>query len=153
MFRSLALMGLLAATPALALAEEFNPQVSNCDGRSSAWNLAEPWEAHTRTFSNGKTRVAMIDTVEPAGGWAYLLILSPPYDELGIRQCVMIGNGGIGFSRMDFAALTADYDPAQGLIFTLPVGSYITGEGSDPVYDLQVVPNQATGDVTLRWPD
>ena len=141
MFRSLALMGLLAATPALA--EEFNPQVSNCDGRSSAWNLAEPWEAHTRTFSNGKTRVAMIDTVEPAGGWAYLLI----------RQCVMIGNGGIGFSRMDFGAMTADYDPAQGLIFTLPVGSYITGEDSDPVYDLQIVLNQATGDVTLRWPD
>ena len=134
----------LAALPALG--QSMQPTVMDCDGwQANARNIAEPWEQNTRTFSNGKTRLALIDTVEPVGGWGYLMILSPPYDELGFRQCKLIGNGGMGFSHLDFAALQSDYDPAQGLIFTLPAGYYVTGMDSDPVFDLRIVLNQATG--------
>ncbi|MFZ7092382.1 hypothetical protein [Primorskyibacter sp. 2E233] len=131
-----------AAMPALADA----PQVMDCDWQASARNIAEPWEANTRTFSNGNVRLALLDTIEPAAGWAYLLILSPPFDELGSRQCRVIGTGGMGFAGMHFNALQSDYDPAQGLIFTLPVSLY-QNSGDMREVPLRIVLNQATGQI------
>ncbi|WP_425098086.1 hypothetical protein [Tropicibacter sp. S64] len=130
------------ALPTLAPAQ----QVMECDWQASARNLPEPWEAYTRTFSNGAVRLAMLDTIEPAAGWAYLLILSPPHNELGDRQCRVVGLNGMGFAGMTFDALQADYDPAQGLIFTLPVS--LPG-GGDQFVDtaLRIVLNQATGQI------
>ncbi|KMW60549.1 hypothetical protein AIOL_000711 [Candidatus Rhodobacter oscarellae] len=41
----------------------------NCDAyQASALALPEPWEAHTRTYSNGAIRVALLDLIEPAAG-------------------------------------------------------------------------------------
>ncbi|MDG4951587.1 hypothetical protein NLM59_11715, partial [Weeksellaceae bacterium KMM 9724] len=73
---------------------------------ASAGNIVEPWEDNTRTFSNGKTRLALLDTIEPAAGSFHVLVLSLPLNELGDRQCRTIGmGGGIGFSGADFSTL------------------------------------------------
>lgn len=140
----LGLVGLALGTlPGQAQAQE----VVECDWKASAANIAEPWEAHTRTFSNGKTRLALIDTIEPAGGALWLLILSPPYDELGDRQCRMVGYRGIGFLNLDFAAMQASYDPARGLTFRLPGALYGDGVNNTAI-TLSVTLNQATGAIT-----
>ena len=92
-----------------------------CDWQASAQAIVEPWSEHTRTFANGDVRLALLDTIEPAAGAFHILVLSPPYDELGSRQCRTIGmSSGMGFGGVDFATLDADYDPSVGLIFGLP---------------------------------
>lgn len=125
-------------------------EVGDCDWRSSAQNLGEPWTEYSRTFSNGKTRVALLDVGEPAAAAFYLMILSPPYDELGFRQCKIVShtNGG-GFGFLNFQAMRSSYDPARGLTFTLPAEMYIDGINSDK-YTLDVTLNQATGVITPR---
>ena len=121
--------------------------VYDCDWQSSARNIPEPWEEHTRTFSNGKTRLALLDTVEPAGGAYWLLILSPPYEVLGSRQCQIVGHNGIGFMDLDFAALEASYDASRGLTFIMPAQLY--GDGMNNVdITVSVTLNQATGQIT-----
>ncbi len=131
----------LASAPAMAA----DVQVLDCDWQSNARNIVEPWEANTRTFSNGKTRIAALDTIEPAAGWAYVLVLSPPYDELGSRQCKVIGMNGMGFAGMDFSQMQSSYDPNRGLSFTVPVAEYNfdTGAGVPRLLWFQL--NQATG--------
>ncbi len=121
--------------------------VFDCDWQSSARNIAEPWEENTRTFSNGKTRLALMDTVEPAGGAFWLLVLSPPYDELGGRQCKVVGHNGIGFTWLDFSQLRSSYDPSRGLTFTLPGQLY--GDGVNNIdITVSITLNQATGEIT-----
>ena len=143
MIRALAALALLAA-PAAA------QEVLDCDWQAGARNIPEPWEAHTRTFANGQTRLAVLDTVEPAAGAFWLLVLSPPYSELGDRHCAVIGRGGMGFAGIDFGALDAGYDPARGLIFTLPVTVYDDATGGVAPDVLTVVLNQATGRIDTR---
>ena len=53
--------GLALSAPAAA------QSLSDCDWRASAWLLAEPWEANSRTFANGDVRIALIDAIEQAG--------------------------------------------------------------------------------------
>jgi len=55
------------------------PTLSDCAWQASAQYLAEPWGENTATFGNGATRIAVIDTTEPAAGSFGLVILSPPY--------------------------------------------------------------------------
>ncbi len=135
------------STPALA------QSVSECDWRSSAAVLAEPWEENTRTYSNGKVRLAVVDTIEPAAGAFHLLILSPPYSEVGDRQCRIISkNDTIGFSGLDLSKIEASYDPARGLLFTLPAGNYNPDTGGSIWHPLSITLNQATGKITaLFW--
>lgn len=130
-------LGLLAGSPALA--QEAVP----CDWAALADNIAEPWEANTRTFSQGKVRLALLDTTEPAAAAFHILILSPPYDELGLRQCRTLGLNGMGFAGADFGSLQAEYDPAIGLIFTMNVQEY---DGMDcTLRTLRFTLNQSTG--------
>lgn len=128
-------------------AQAQSPSVMECDWQASARNIGEPWEDYSRTFSNGLTRVTMLDTIEPAAGWAYLMIQSPPYDELGARQCRIIGQQGMGFGGMYFNELQASYDPAQGLLFDVPVVQYVDGVNDRLMY-LQIVLNQSTGEIS-----
>ena len=130
----------LAAAPVAA------QSVDLCDWQASAQALVEPWEDNTRTFANGAVRIAALDTTEPANASAYLLLLSPPRTLLGERQCRVVGwTEGLGFTALSFADLKADYDPARGLILTVPTRIY------DPALDfsnaavLTVVLNQSTG--------
>lgn len=137
---ALLLAGFAAASPAAA--QEALP----CDWPARADNIVEPWEAHTRTFANGDVRLALLDTVEPASGAYHILILSPPYDELGNRQCRTLGmRANIGFAGVVFESLQASYDPAVGLVFTLPVQVF-DGEAVQPGH-LSFTLNQATGDI------
>lgn len=137
-------MLLALSTPAAAQV------VMPCDWQAGAQNIVEPWEQNTRTFANGNVRLAFLDTIEPAAGYAYLMILSPPLDELGGRQCVVVGYDWMGFAGMDFAGLAADYDPAIGLLFDLPVWTFDPNRATPPRRLLHVTLNQATGAVGAR---
>ncbi len=120
--------------------------VGECDWLASAWMLAEPWEQNSRVFANGAVRVALIDAIEPGAVPFHLLVLSPPWDELGARQCRVLSLApGIGFSGVDFASLQAWYDPSAGLFFSMPISVYedATGDFGDRMLDFTL--NQATG--------
>lgn len=135
-------LAVLLSPPALA------QEVGECDWRASAQAMAEPWQENTRIFANGKTRLALMDVIEPAAGAFYLLVLSPPFDELGGRQCRIIGMGnGVGFSGVNFSELQAQYDPAKGLQFTLPVTYYDGSTAGFVARTLNMTLNQATGDI------
>ncbi|NOX74971.1 MAG: hypothetical protein GXP03_15575 [Alphaproteobacteria bacterium] len=123
--------------------------ISDCDWEASAWNLVEPWAENSRTFSNGATRLAVLDTVEPAAGAMHLLILSPPYDPLAGRQCkVLSWFKGMGFAGLNFSDLKAGYDPSRGLLFELPVQIYDpeTSFSNSAIVFFEL--NQATGVIT-----
>ncbi len=125
--------------------------IEDCDWRARADAIVEPWAENSRTFSNGKTRLALLDVIEPAAGAMHLLVMSPPYDELGGRQCkVVSAEPGIGFSGIDFTALTAAYDPSIGLMFTVPVLFYDPNIAMSRPARLEFTLNQATG-VINAW--
>ena len=132
--------------PGAALAQE----IGACeDYRSSAALLAEPWEENTRVFAEGEVRLALIDTFEPAAAAFHLIILSPPYDELGFGQCKLVsGEGGSGFAGLNVAATEADYDAAKGLMFTIPATRWLMESDTYEDAVLHVTLNQATGEVT-----
>ncbi|PYC49014.1 hypothetical protein DI396_02820 [Litorivita pollutaquae] len=125
-------------------------QVSDCEGGiARADNLMEPWEETSRTFSGGRTRIAVLDRIEPALGAFHLMILSPPFDALGARQCRVVSyRATMGFARLRFEDLQSTYDPLKGLGLRLPVESF-DGQGDAPVAgQLQVIVNQATGEIS-----
>ena len=144
-------IGSLVATALLsgtAVAQE----VGECDWRNTASSILEPWEEFTRTFANGAVRIAVIDMVEPGVAPLHLLVLSPPYDELNIRQCRIVTlEGTRGFADLDFAALDAAYDPAVGLIFTLPVRYFDIDLADIRETTLRFTLNQATGQMGAQF--
>lgn len=94
-------------------------------------------------------RLALVDVIEPAAAAFYLVLLSPPEDEVGGRQCRVIGMGnGTGFAGADFATLQAGYDPAVGLMFSMLVS--VLDDGDFRPTQLNFTLNQATGDVAAR---
>ncbi|NHF73629.1 hypothetical protein [Paracoccus xiamenensis] len=138
---------LFLAAPALA------QSVGDCGHLAAAAYIAEPWGQNTATFANGDVRVALIDTMEPAAAAVHLLVLSPPRDEIGERQCRFVslsrseGGGPIGFFDIDFAAHEAAYDPAQGLVLTMPMAVYVPETGGGEPAELTVTINQSTGEI------
>lgn len=122
--------------------------VNECDWQASAWNLVEPWETNSRTFSNGRTRLALLDTIEPGAAPLHILVLSPPEDELGGRQCRVVSlHDGFGFAGIEFDRLTASYNPATGLSFRVPVQEYDAGNAFMRGWTLAFTLNQATGQI------
>ncbi|MEM1388613.1 MAG: hypothetical protein AAGG54_13460, partial [Pseudomonadota bacterium] len=96
--------------------------------------------------------ITLLDTIEPAAGAFYLMIQSPPYDELGIRQCVIIMDStSMGFAGLEFLQLQAAYDPATGLTFRLPATLFAPATGGFDPAILAVTVNQATGNVFARF--
>ncbi|PCJ82913.1 MAG: hypothetical protein COA52_19715 [Hyphomicrobiales bacterium] len=128
--------------------------VNECDWVTNARNIVEPWEKNTRTFANGDVRLALIDVVEPAAGAFHILVLSPPYDELGTRQCRQISTqSSIGFSGINFSQLDAGYDPSVGLMFQLPVQIFDPNSGNFVGHRLLFTVNQATGAIGTQLRD
>ena len=122
--------------------------VLDCGWESHARNIIEPYEAHSRTFANGDVRITAMDTVEPAAGAYFLMVLSPPFSELGDRQCRVIGmDPGIGFAGLDFQSLQAAYDPSVGLMFSANVQRYNPDRGDFSGAILRFTLNQATGEI------
>ena len=130
--------------------------VGDCGEWSSAANLPEPWADHTATYAEGRIRVAVLDTLEPAAAAMHLLVISPPLDELGERQCkvVSMAGGGAGapsgFLNLDFGAREASYDPARGLVLALPVEGFNPDTGKGDPGELTVTVNQSTGEITAE---
>ncbi|MXU63960.1 hypothetical protein [Oceanomicrobium pacificus] len=145
---ALAAIAMTAGLSGMATAQA----VTECDWRTRAVNLVEPWERFSRSFSNGAVRVALIDTVEPAAAAFHLMIISPPYSEQGDPQCVVISRNasGGGFSGAYFEELVSDYDPSVGLTFSLPV--QVMNQDATKFFraQLDLTLNQATGDISGR---
>lgn len=142
--------GLLCGLGALAPGAAQAQVVSACDHRASADYIVEPWGEFSRSFANGDVRLALLDQIEPAASAFSLLLLSPPFSPLGERQCRIIGLGStMGFASVDFHRLTADYDPARGLIFDVPVAIYDGASGANRPAWITIVLNQSTGQVDV----
>ncbi|MCZ0962792.1 hypothetical protein [Paracoccus benzoatiresistens] len=143
MIRHALVLSVLAA-PAAA------QQVLPCDN-APAESIAEPWEANTASYAEGQVRIAVLDMVEPAGGALKLLVISPPRDEVGYRQCRVIqSDRGIGFYDLDFAKRRASYDPQKGLTLTMPAQHYLPGNPEAGWFQLSLSINQQTGDITVQ---
>ena len=141
---SLMISGFLAAP---AAAQTAFP----CDLQARADAIVKPWDDNTATFANGAVRVALLDVIEPAAGAFYLLILHPPFDELGSRVCTVVGlNKSIGYANIDFNGLEARYDPARGLTFEVPATIYLPEQSFQNPALVSITVNQATGAVTVK---
>lgn len=122
-----------------------------CDWQARADAIVEPWEDNSATFSNGAVRVALLDTIEPAAAAFHLLVLHPPYDEVGGRTCTTVGlDEGLGYAGLVFEDLTSDYDPARGLVLTIPAIIYLPEQSFQNSALLTITVNQATGQVTVE---
>lgn len=142
----------LASTLALSLlaAPAVAQQVQPCDN-APAESIAEPWEENIASYAEGQLRVAVLDMIEPAGGALKLLVISPPRDEVGYRQCRVIQAGnGLGFYNLDFAERRAGYDPARGLTLTLPAQHYLPEDPEGGWYELSLTINQQTGEIAVQ---
>ena len=143
MLRLIALCAGIAASPAVAA------EVHPCEeAEISALFLAEPWEANTQVFANGNVRLAILDMIEPAAAAFHLLILSPPFRELGLPTCQVVSfDGSLGYMVMSLDGLTSSYDPATGLSFQIPMAI-----GPEPFDEgvLFITLNQATGVVAAE---
>ncbi len=127
--------------------------VAECDWRAAAQALPEPWEAYTRTFANGAIRMAVMDVIEPAAGPMHLLVLSPPLDETGGRQCRIISlQDTFGFAGLRLDLAQASYDPARGLAVSVPATRWLSDSDSYLDGTLTTTINQATGEI-FAWMD
>ncbi|ARJ69464.1 hypothetical protein [Paracoccus contaminans] len=137
----------LIAAAALAPLSGHAAAVRQCDGTASAWNLAEPWEQHSASYAQGAIRVAVLDTIEPAGAPVQLLVLAPPLDEIGARRCriVSLSAEGSGFYDLDFPGRKGSYDPARGLTLTIPAKRFDPRSGQGRPATLTVTIDQNSG--------
>jgi len=123
--------------------------VAPCGDGPRIDTIAEPWEANTATYAGGEVRITLIDTAEPAAAAVHLAVIAPPRDELGLRRCRLVSlSPGSGFYDLDFAARQASYDPARGLVLTLPAQLYVPETGEGRPASLTVTVNQQSGEVT-----
>lgn len=140
------ILAILALTTAPALAE-----VTPCGDSTRADVIAEPWEDNSASYSNGKIRIAVLDYTEPAATAWKLLILSPPYDEVGYRQCRVVEiSKNVGFYGFRFGERKADYDSETGLTLTLPAATYNPETGEPDWRNVTVTINQQTGEITTK---
>ena len=136
----------LVAMPALA--QEVRP----CDDLARVDAIGEPWAGHTKTFAGNRVRLVVIDTLEPAAAAFQLVILSPPFDEVGGRQCMMVGSTGtLGFGGMTLDGLHSSYDPAKGLTWGVKVKTYNAATGGFDDKVLRVTLNQSTGAIAAGF--
>ena len=143
---------LLVLTPAAAPGQV----LEECGWVGNPANIVEPWAENSRTFANGAIRIALLDTEEPVCCGFHLLILSPPgqVEGPGYRRCHVVSDraGGLGFNHIDFAAITASYDPALGLRVDVPFWRYTDGLDRGRPGRLAVRINQANGAVDIEAP-
>ncbi len=145
---ALTLLALVAPASALSIRD-----CADDAATASAWNLAEPWEKNTKLFSKGEIRVALIDTGgEPVCCSMHLLILSPNKDEQAeYRSCHLVNDHeGLGFVAIDFASLSASYDPKKGLLISFPYELYNDAGGPQAGGIAKVRVNSADGTVTAE---
>ncbi len=128
-----------------APAQELQP----CDARSAAPGLSDFGRDDVRTFGDGNILVARLDTGRPAFAPMRLLILSPPRDAEGRRQCRLVRlEDGLGFGQLYLSRAGARYDPGRGLTADVP-GLILLEDGfSNPIL-VHVTINQQSGAIAL----
>ena len=148
---------LAALALAAALAGTAEAQVlQDCEVLDSITAVVEPWEEATRSYANGAIRVVHLDTDgEPVCCSSHLAIVAPTGEpELPFRQCRLLSDadGFTGFLDVRIAEIASSYDPAKGLLLTVPVDRYDGEKGAraDGPFPLRVRINQATGAITLE---
>ena len=101
--------------------------LSDCDDwRSSAFSIAEPWEANTKLYAADSVRLAITDVGEPVMGSYRLLILSTTVEEPIERLCtVMSLDDDLGFAGLSFAGATDIIDPKTGLTISIPAKRWL----------------------------
>lgn len=135
--RAGALWLMLAAAPGVGMAQS----VGDCAGRADVGFLMEPWEENTRTFVGDRVRIAVLDRRAPAEGPFWLLVIAPPFDAMGQRQCQLIGLGAdAGFAAIRLDGLDARYDPQTGLAVDVPVATLGRGGLADAMLALVIDP-------------
>lgn len=140
---------LMAAALTLVPASLPAQVVTPCGDGPRADSIPEPWEQNTATYAEGNIRLTAIDTVEPAAAAFYLMILTPPLDELGLRRCLLVGQAeGSGFFGMDFARRTAAYQAGRGLGVTVPIRTYDPTTGDGVPAELTLIIDQSSGKVS-----
>lgn len=148
---------LVLGAPGLWAGAALGQVVSGCDWIANPANIAEPWAEQSRTYANGAIRVALLDTGgEPVCCSAHLLVLAPsaPGDGPVHRQCFVVsGAPGLGFYSIGIAGIDASYDPAQGLLLSVPVFHWHQGvelgqPGIAERMELRI--NQALGSVVVE---
>ena len=111
-----ALLGALTfASPALSAV------VRDCDGTTeAAFNIVEPWETSSRTFYQGRVRVAWLDTGgEPACCSAHLLVVFYSGESPEDFICRLVSDhDAAGFAGIDVKSLKSSYDPRRGLLLS-----------------------------------
>lgn len=151
---------LVSVTMAVAMAaasRALAATVRDCDGvTDAAYNIVEPWEANSKTFYQGKVRVAWLDTGgEPACCSSHLLVMFyvESNDEPPSLVCrVVSADGKSGFAGIDFTSLKSSYDPRKGLLLTFGYTAFPPGgEGTTPGHgSARVRMNLASGAVRLE---
>ncbi|MFN3954449.1 MAG: hypothetical protein ACK4LQ_08335 [Pararhodobacter sp.] len=131
--------------------------VEDCGWIANPAHIAEPWAEHARSYANGAIRVALLDAGgEPVCCAAHLLVLAPSSPAEGPihRQCFVVsGAPGRGFHGIDIAGIVASYDPAQGLLLSVPVFHWHEGIGhgqSGIAERMELRIDQALGSVTVE---
>ncbi|HGG04246.1 MAG TPA: hypothetical protein ENK28_02215 [Aliiroseovarius sp.] len=123
-------------------------QVAPCQSVGFDQGTASQVIRDQRSFANGAVTLALLDLGQPEAGNLYLMLLSPPNDAGGNPQCRLISwREDRGFAQLDFSALTATYDPAKGLTFSIPGLFVLLEEGFSNAILVHLTVNQATGEV------
>jgi len=132
---------LLAAAPAAA------QTIRGCDSfETSARNLIDPLSDTVRDYANGAIRVIGLDTAEPACCSYHVMVIHPLPDE-PYPGCTLVSwRENLGFGGLRMGATTARYDPAIGLVVSIPASAHAEDGGARGV-SLDLTVNQALGTV------
>lgn len=144
--RRLWLLPLAIATPLHAA------EVGPCNGLDRIGYLV----GQTKSYSQGKIKIAEIDTDgEPVCCSAHLLVFIPA-PELGSRcfavseKAAQDDGSARGFSSIGFDKITASYDAAKGLLLTVPYTLYAGGGSGHPRTAGLRVDLRGAGSVTVE---
>ncbi|OAN78859.1 hypothetical protein A8B78_00375 [Jannaschia sp. EhC01] len=118
-----------------------------CGPEFTPLTITEPWEENTRTFANGAIRIFEIFIDPNVASGAALGILHPAGSGEEYRTCTAIYQSAEFrfFAQAFVAEATAFYDPAVGLVITVPIAN----AGHDGPVMVRFAVNQATGVVSL----
>ncbi len=124
-------------------------ELRSCDTfEANARNTYPPYEETIRSYANGDIRVIALDVGEPAAASYHLMVIHPFPDE-PFPACSLVSySGNSGFGWLDMGAISATYDPSQGLSIHIPTTSYDPVSTGQMPGGLTVIVNQATGMVT-----
>lgn len=142
------------AAPALAMDPTASALAVACPAEMAIDSIVEPWDQNSASYANGDVRIALIDLIEPAAAAFQLVVLHPPRDELGGRQCHLVAPHEFqGFPEIRFDQREADYDPERGLVISMPI-RIAPGHSEDEGWSLTAITiNQRTGEVRFQGAD